>query len=121
MNREEDKLQAEIVQWYSLHYGKIHDKCLFHCNNKAKNAIEGNRMKAMGVKTGVSDLILIVPKKIYFIELKTSKGKQGKEQKEFERQLNLLECNYVVIRTLEEFKKLCVKEYEYANYLLHLH
>jgi hypothetical protein len=32
-----------------------------------------------------------------------------------------LECNYVVIRTLEEFIKLCVKEYEYAKYLLHLH
>ena len=113
MNREEDKLQAEIVQWYSLQYGKKHDKCLFHCNNKAKNAIEGNRMKAMGVKTGVSDLIMVINGKVIFVELKTLKGIQGKEQKEFENQVKELNQIYLVIRTLEEFKILCLKEYGY--------
>lgn len=112
MKRIEDKLQAEIVQWYSLQYGRTHDKCLFHCNNKAKNKIEGNRMKAMGVKTGVSDLILVVNEKVIFVELKTDVGKQGPEQKIFEDQVKKLNQIYVVIRSLDEFKKLCIDWYE---------
>ena len=111
MNRLEDILQAQIVQWYSLEYGKLHDKCLFHCNNKAKNKIEGNKMKGMGVKTGVSDLILVVNKKVIFVELKTDLGKQGKEQKIFEDQVKKLNQTYVIIRTLDEFKQLCKKYY----------
>ena len=111
MNRNEDILQGQIVQWYSLEYGKKHDKCLFHCNNKAKNKIEGNRMKAMGVKTGVPDLILVVNEKVIFIELKTQIGKQGKEQKIFETQVKSLNQIYVIVRTLEEFKEICKKYY----------
>jgi hypothetical protein len=111
MNRLEDKLQAEIVQWYSLEYGKLHDKCLFHCNNKAKNAIEGNKMKAMGVKTGVTDLVLIGNKKVIFVELKTDAGKQGKEQKIFEHQVTELNQTYVVVRSLTDFKEICKKYY----------
>jgi len=111
MNRDEDILQAQIVQWYSLEYGKKHDKCLFHCNNKAKNPIEGNRMKAMGVKTGVSDLIMVVNEKVIFVELKTDKGKQGPEQFKFENQVKELNQIYVVIRSLDEFKQLCHQWY----------
>lgn len=111
MNRLEDILQAQIVQWYSFEYGKKHDKCLFHCNNKAKNKIEGNRMKAMGVKTGVSDLILVVDKIVIFVELKTDAGKQGNQQLIFENQVKKLNQTYVIIRTLDEFKELCKKYY----------
>jgi len=111
MNRNEDILQAQIVAWYSLEYGKKHDKCLFHCNNKAKNAIEGNKMKGMGVKTGVTDLILVVNEKVIFVELKTDIGKQGKEQKIFETQVKSLNQIYIIVRTLEEFKEICKKYY----------
>lgn len=112
MNREEDILQAEIVTWYSLEYGKEHNKCLFHCNNKAKNAIEGNRMKAMGVKTGVSDLILVAKGSVIFVELKAQKGKQDPEQVIFENQVKALGNTYVIIRSLDEFKSICKKYYE---------
>ena len=108
MKRLEDKLQAEIVAYYSMHYGRTYDKCLFHCNNKAKNKIEGNRMKAMGVKTGVSDLILVVPSQVIFIELKTDTGRQSPDQKEFQRQVTELGHTYVVVRSLDDFKRLIV-------------
>lgn len=111
MNRDEDKLQSEIVQWYSLEYGRKHDKCLFLINNNAKKTIEIMRLKALGLKSGVSDLGLIVPKKTIYVELKTSKGIQGPEQKEFERQLKEFEGEYFLIRSLEEFKLLCKKYY----------
>ena len=107
MKRPEDILQAEIVAWYSMHYGRTADKLLFHVNNKAKNKIEGNRMKAMGVKTGVSDLILVHGGRVIFVELKAG-SPQSKEQKEFQRQVEAEGQVYVIVRSLEEFiNKVC--------------
>ena len=104
MNREEDILQSKMVIWYSSQYGRTHDKCLFHVNNKAKNGIEGNRMKAMGVKTGVSDLVLVTSQGTIYIEVKTPTGSQSKEQKEFQQQVESLGQKYFVVRTLDEFQ-----------------
>lgn len=112
MNREEDILQGQIVIWYSSQYGRTHDKCLFHVNNKAKNAIEGNRMKAMGVKTGVSDLALITSEGTIYIELKTATGTQSKDQKEFQRQIESLGQKYYIVRSLDDFKKIILKYFE---------
>lgn len=112
MKREEDILQAEIIVWYSREYGRTHDKCLFHVNNKAKNAIEGNRMKAMGVKTGVSDLALITSEGTIYIELKTATGTQSKDQKEFQRQVESLGQKYYIVRSLDDFKKIILKYFE---------
>ena len=102
MNREEDILQSKMVIWYSSQYGRTHDKCLFHINNKAKNAIEGNRMKSMGVKTGVSDLALVTSSGTIYIEVKTPTGTQSKDQKEFQQQVESLGQKYFVVRSLEE-------------------
>lgn len=108
MKRPEDILQAEIVAWYSMHYGRTADKMLFHCNNKAKNKIEGNRMKAMGVKTGVSDLVLVLYGRVIFVELKAGSS-QSKDQKEFERQVTEMGHEYLIVRSLDEFKKIFEK------------
>jgi hypothetical protein len=110
MLRDEDKLQAEIVQYYSQIKGRCCHKMLFHVNGKAKNKIEGNRFKTLGVKSGVSDLILVTQNDVLFIELKTDNGKQSDEQKEFERQLKEFNKSYVIIRSLEQFKDLCSQQ-----------
>jgi hypothetical protein len=55
---------------------------------------------------GVSDLIVIQPNRIIFIELKLEKGKQQKTQLEFERKVKALGFEYYVVRSLEEFKKI---------------
>lgn len=83
---------------------------LFHVNNKARNAIEGNKFKAMGVIKGVSDLVLILPMgRVIWIELKTPAGTQQPAQREFEAKVTQRGHTYLIIRSLEEFQKLVIE------------
>lgn len=70
-------------------------------------------MKYEGVLKGVSDLILLIPKKGYAslcIEMKTPKGVQSKEQRKWQREAERYRNRYVVCRSLPEFMK-AVNEY----------
>jgi hypothetical protein len=77
---------------------------LFHVQNKARNAVEGNKFKAMGVVKGVSDMILILPSRVIFIEFKTETGKQSPEQEQFQGKVQRRVHEYIIIRSLEEFQ-----------------
>lgn len=105
--QSEDQLQAKCFQWfhntYPAHRGK-----LFHVNQKARNAIEGNKFKAMGVVPGVSDFILIRKLEFgpAFIELKFNNGKQSDAQLLFSVAVTNLGYQYFVCRSFEEFKDL---------------
>lgn len=80
--------QKAIILWaaYNLKlYPEL--KFLYHIPNGGfRNPREAANLKAMGVRAGVPDLHLPVPKKNYaglFIELKTNKGKASPEQLEW--------------------------------------
>lgn len=64
----------------------------------------------MGVRSGVSDLIVLLKEKVLFIELKNEVGKQRENQKDFETLVQKLGFNYYLIRTLEEFKTIIENE-----------
>lgn len=59
----------------------------FHCpNGGSRNKIEGAKLKGMGVKKGVSDVIICEPRLQYsgmIIELKVGRNKVSPEQLEF--------------------------------------
>lgn len=101
----EHQIQAQIIRYWNENYPN-HRKCLFHVNNKAKDSLEGARMKTLGVVSGVSDLILLAPNQVYFIELKDNTGKQSDHQKAFQQQAQSLNHIYRIIRSLDEFKAL---------------
>ena len=101
----EHQIQAQIIAYFNQHYPN-HRKCLFHVNNKAKDSLEGARMKTLGVVSGVSDLVLLAPSAVYFIELKDQTGRQSDHQKAFQQQAESLHHHYLIIRSLEEFKDL---------------
>jgi len=64
----------------------------------------------MGVRSGVSDLIVLLKEKVLFIELKNEVGKQRESQKDFEAVVQKLGFDYYLIRTLEEFKTIIENE-----------
>ena len=104
----EARLQADCCQWFWNNYPNER-QMLFHVNNKARNAIEGNKFKAMGVVKGVSDLVLILDQgKVIWIELKTATGNQLPAQKEFEQKVRARGHRYIIIRSLEEFRALII-------------
>lgn len=103
------KIQADCFMWFHNNY-PAERKMLFHVQNKAKNAIEGAKFKTLGVVTGVSDFVLILPEgKVAWIEMKDNKGKQSSEQVAFEAKLLIRGHNYYIVRSFEEFKSLVIK------------
>ena len=83
------------------------DKLIFAVPNGGKrDKVTGAKMKYEGVKRGVADLILLVPKKGFAslcIEMKVPKGRQSQEQKEWQREAEKYRNKYVVCHSLEEF------------------
>src|SRR5690606_21894851 len=60
-----------------------------------------------GLLKGVSDLVVVLPQKVIFVELKQPKGVQSKFQKVFQNRVEKLGHEYYIVRSLEEFK-LCI-------------
>ena len=107
---KENKIQANCYQWYHNNY------CLKHHNPRGvmfsvpnelagTNKIAMMQAKAMGLVSGVSDTIIILPNgNIIFCEFKDSTGIQSEKQKEFESIITNLGFEYKIIRSLQDFK-----------------
>ena len=79
---DEDDLQAAIVKYFAYQYPEYAGLLFAVPNGGQRNAREGARMKAGGVVSGVSDLILLVPRPhILLLELKIKGGKVSDAQK----------------------------------------
>ena len=88
----EDNEQMALFGWANLQQGKYPElERLFHIPNGGKrDAREAARFKRMGVKPGVPDLFLPVPRAGYhglFIEMKAPGGRLSDYQKEWLKQL----------------------------------
>ena len=57
-----------------------------------------------GLMTGVSDLVVVMKERVVFVEVKDHKGKQSERQKSFERVVNNLGHEYILVRSLKDFK-----------------
>jgi hypothetical protein len=62
--------------------------------------------KATGLLPGASDLVVILPGKVLFMECKDEKGRQRENQKDFERAVRELGHDYEIFRSLEQFQSL---------------
>lgn len=73
-------------------------------NGGYRTKTEAMKMKATGLVAGVSDLIIVQPNRVIFLELKDTNGRQSNEQKSFQEKVTALGFEYWLIRSLEEFK-----------------
>lgn len=111
---EESKIQQSCIRWFSLQFPKL-DKLLFAIPNGGKrSAITASILKSEGVKSGVADIFLSIPKITYsdfkrknglFIEMKAEKGRQSKEQIEFQKAVEAQGYQYTICRSVDEFIK----------------
>ena len=72
------------------------------------NAITGAIRKSYGIVAGVADTYLAMARGGYFglyIEFKSEIGKQRKEQVEFQQRVEQQGYKYVVVRSVEEWRK----------------
>ena len=105
-DKPEERMQIEFFNQVPLFFPKLPTKLLFAVpNGGSRNIIEAKNLKAQGVKSGVSDVLLLIPKKGYSclcIEFKTPVGKQSAEQKIFQDQAEKVGNKYVVVRSVKE-------------------
>ena len=101
----EVKIQSQIFQWHWNNYPDERGLLCYNLNNSA-NKIDGNRNKALGLIKGRADMVYYYNGSAIMIELKNAKGKQSKDQIEWQKLLESQGFKYVVIRSLEEFREL---------------
>lgn len=97
----ESKIQQQIIIWFRNNY------CLKHHDPRCAIFSVPNEMQMKffntGLMPGVSDLIVLIPDKVLFVECKTENGKQSEKQKEFQKIVEGLNFKYYLVRSLEEF------------------
>ena len=116
MREEEHNIQAACVRWFNLQWPQYRGLLFAVPNGGARSKATAGKLKAEGVVAGVADLILLVPR--WFttwrreqgclcaglcIEMKTAKGRQSPEQKEWQARVEKMGYEYAVCRSLDEF------------------
>ena len=62
--------------------------------------------QGLGSMAGVSDVVVMLPNTILFVEFKSKKGRQSEDQKIFQEKAEKLGFEYFVIRSLDDFTAL---------------
>lgn len=118
-------MQRQCVAWFRAQYPQ-YAMLLTHIPNEGNgNRVSGAIRKAEGTVRGVPDLILFMASEYsgnfggvkltsqlhaLGVELKTAKGRQSPEQKDYQKMFEAAGYKYVLVRSLEEFQ-LCVKNH----------
>jgi hypothetical protein len=76
---------------------------VFTINNNSQNKVKGAINKALGVIAGVSDMVMLIPNGVIWIEWKIDTGRQSKQQVQFQSLVEELGMKYYIVRTQEEF------------------
>ena len=106
MRHEESALQKSCVRWFAYQFPKYHKLLFAIPNGGARRKSEAAIMKAEGVRAGVADMILLIPRRGYgslCCEAKIKGSYQSKEQKEWQKEAEDGGNCYFVFRTIEEF------------------
>ena len=107
--KTESKIQQEIVIFYKNNYCLKHhspQNLIFSVPNESKSKQETMQKMAIGMLSGVSDLIIVKESEVVFVEVKTPKGTQSDNQKRFQKIVESLGYRYLLVRSLEQFKSL---------------
>lgn len=103
----ESKLQQNCITWFDYQHSDI-KRLLFSVQNGGfRKATEAKIMKGEGVRSGVADLILLIPKGIYSalcLEMKTSEGKQSDLQKSWQELAEKHGNKYIICRSFDQFR-----------------
>ena len=107
--KSEDVIQAEIYKWYHNKYcTKLNNPrhSIFAVpNGGTRSKSEAMKFKATGLVSGVSDLIVVQPNRVLFVEVKTATGKQQPNQIDFQKRVELLGFEYLIVRNLKDFQE----------------
>jgi hypothetical protein len=99
----EDELQAASNRFLSIALPADAWACHIPNGEKRAKATAG-KLKAMGVKAGAPDWLIVWRGRAYFIELKAPKGQVSEAQRNTHAALRKSECRIAVCRSLTEIE-----------------
>ena len=105
----ERQIQIQCVSYFRMKYPEASGVFFSVPNGGARNAWTAKNLKDEGALSGVSDLLLLVPRHGYAglcIEMKKPGGSMSESQKAFKRAVEGFKYKYVVCYSLDEFKRL---------------
>jgi len=102
----EDRIQQECYMWFHNTYPHYRGLLFSVPNGGFRLSSEAKKLKLTGLVSGVSDLIFVFNKTVYFIEVKTEKGYQSQNQINFQNQIESQGLNYYIIKNFDTFKNL---------------
>lgn len=103
----ERQIQIQCVSWFRMRYPEASKVFFSVPNGGARNAWTAKNLRDEGALSGVTDLILLVPRHGYAclcIEMKKPGGKLSASQKAFSKAVSAFLGKYVVCYSLEEFQ-----------------
>lgn len=108
MSEEEHRIQVACIRWFRYQFHEY--LCFAVPNGGMRNEVVAKKLKAEGAMAGVADLIVVAHQRIFFVEMKTPKGRQSPTQVEFEKRVTALGHTYYVCHSIEEFMQVCKQE-----------
>ncbi len=102
-SQDEHGIQSDCVRWFTLKYPKYIIMAI--PNSARRSARMGAWMKQEGLLAGASDLIIVIPNNVIFIEMKKENGRQQQSQKEFQKNVERLGFRYEICRSVLDFIK----------------
>jgi len=100
----ESDIQSQIVEYLSLMSDSF-GFMFFSVPNEGidrANPARLSKLKRMGFRAGVSDLVIIKNGEVFFLEVKRPHGKQSANQILFAGEAVLNDCPYEVVHSLDE-------------------
>ena len=111
-------LHAAVVQYLSVALPR--DAVLHHSPNEGKRGWRAQRsLKVMGVRAGWPDLEIIHGGKIFFIELKTAKGRCTSSQSETLAHLSAAGAHVAVCHSIEAVEAFLKRHMPLRGALVH--
>lgn len=122
----EHEIQSRCVRWFRQHYPQK-ARLLFAIPNGADlggkdriaRAKNWGKLEAEGAVKGAADLFLAIPSGSLsglFVEMKTPKGRQSLDQKQFEMAVIYGGYGYALPRSFEEFERVIRRYLELGEY-----
>ena len=101
----EHTLQLECIAWFRNEYERYKKGFIVPVVNEL-----AYKRKDVLIKEGCSDLIVFLPGRALFFELKVRYNTQQDNQIEFQKLVEGLGFNYFIARSTNEFKNILLKE-----------
>jgi hypothetical protein len=102
----ESALQSQIVEYLGW---ALPNALVVHLHNNPRSAIEGAKLKRMGLIKGAPDLLVCLPRGTgLFLEVKTAKGRVSREQFAFHNRCVAVNWPVAVVRSIDDVQRALV-------------